>query len=462
MKVATQNSRPSVPKRRHLPFRSTPIAAALLLAIALGFGLGALLVWRIAFDRALPIALGKLIQVHGHVQLFAWTGLFIVAVSLYKIPRLTSTKPVTPLEYYLLLGSLLGGILFRVNGQLWISGSSELVALRFLVSLGCLLEGIGILLFLAIVLRRIIRYRPQPAAIAAAALKPFLLLSILGWLLYAGVTIVLGIRFLQGHGVMVDLFWNDLGTRIYIHLVLLPTCFAFSLATFPIFLRLAPPIWRIPRLVIVYGTATILYVISAEAGTAGSDTLRYWMHALGTTVRLIAIVGVILGLDLLRLRPPWFERFRGRTERENRPPRRFAADYGQFGNFEWLIYAAYAWLFLAAGADVLLLALPSAYPFSVVRHLYLLGFVTHLILGMAVRIIPGFLGRNRIAYQSLVRASFALILFATFARTLPLVSGLHGIVPLRSAYGLSGIAAVLAIACLAINLATTIAQDRRA
>ena len=141
-------------------------------------------------------------------------------------------------------------------------------------------------------------------------------------------------------------------------------------------------------------------------------------------------------------------------------PRPRAGDYGQFGNFEWLIYAAYVWLAVAVLLE-LSNALATPITLSLVRHYYLLGFVTHLILGMAVRLVPGFLGVSRIAYPHLVRLSFVLITASLLGRTLPQGLALMDIFWLRSAYGLSGAIGMLSLLALGINLMSTVRRFSR-
>jgi cbb3-type cytochrome oxidase subunit 1 len=98
---------------------------------------------------------------------------------------------------------------------------------------------------------------------------------------------------------------------------------------------------------------------------------------------------------------------------------------------------------------------------SILRHLYLLGFVTHLILGMAVRMVPGFLGKNAVAYPKLVNLSFLFISLAIISRILPLWFSMTDILFFRRAYGLSGILAILAIACLGVNLYVTASRQKK-
>ena len=143
------------------------------------------------------------------------------------------------------------------------------------------------------------------------------------------------------------------------------------------------------------------------------------------------------------------------------------ADYGEFGPFEKLVYGAYIWLVLGALIELVLGAaflLHLAIPVSTdaVRHIYLLGFITQLILGVAPRMIPGFIRKKAVATPKLVTASFWLVNIAVFSRVVPLilpaslpevVPGLPGI--LGSLLGLSGVFGIAAVSALALNLRRT-------
>jgi len=62
-----------------------------------GFAIG--FIWA-ALSIALTMGFASFIQVHGHVQLLGWTGLFIISISLHFIPRLIGA-PIGPLRLVL-------------------------------------------------------------------------------------------------------------------------------------------------------------------------------------------------------------------------------------------------------------------------------------------------------------------------------------------------------------------------
>lgn len=449
-------------KKRHLPFQPFIIWCAIIVGLFGGFATGSYLVFVLAYNIVPDKTFSSLVQVHGHLQLIGWTGFFIIGVSLYKMPRLMSCKPLQVSTSYLILSTLILGLLSRTFGQVLAHHFiSDQAFLRYAVVVGCLLETIGILVFVYVLFPKLIKYHSKPGAYAAASLKPFLIVSFSGWLVYAVTNVVLAVLFANSSSLIIDPTWNNIATNIYVYLVLLPTCFAFSISTFPIFLRLRAPTWPVSYIALTYSIGTVFHLVCAAAIELHlSNVILQTLLEIGICIRVGAIIWLILEMDLLRIYDPWFTKFRGNTDRENRPPRKYAGDFGQFGKFEYLIYAAYFWLVVASLTEFISHFANIGISSTIIRHFYLLGFVTHLILGMAARMIPGFLGRSRVAFPQLVLLSFILITISILGRTFPLIFSVTNQSIFRFVYGFSGLFAILAILSLGINLAATVRQDK--
>ncbi|KAA3658921.1 MAG: hypothetical protein DWQ10_10125, partial [Calditrichaeota bacterium] len=82
-----------------------------------------------------------------------------------------------------------------------------------------------------------------------------------------------------------------------------------------------------------------------------------------------------------------------------------------------------------------------------IRHIYLLGFITNLILGMAPRMVPAFVGVKFIKKPELVTWSFFLINIATVFRVAPKIVPRTLPVLWNIMYGCSGLLALAAIIC---------------
>jgi len=133
------------------PFsRAAPLLKwALLLGAGGGFMLATVLTLMRAFAIPASSWWTPLVQVHGHLQLFGWAGLFVLGVALHFLPRLRGTSLAVPRLVPWMLGSLVSGLLLRACSQpllvitgaetwrvlLVVSGVLECVALVGLVTL---------------------------------------------------------------------------------------------------------------------------------------------------------------------------------------------------------------------------------------------------------------------------------------------------------------------------------------
>jgi hypothetical protein len=141
-------------------------------------------------------------------------------------------------------------------------------------------------------------------------------------------------------------------------------------------------------------------------------------------------------------------------------------DHGEYGRFERLLYLGYIWLLVGAALDAALgiyraAGWPDPIDADALRHVYLAGFMSSLLIGMAPRMIPGFIHQRRIAYPGAVNVTFWLWAIGSGFRILPLL-----ISPALSTsevisnslaliFGLSGLIGFSAIVVLAVNVIAT-------
>ncbi len=460
------------PTTGYLEFEARFVWWALTLAVFAGFALGAHVISVVAFNLPLGKGYYTYIQTHGHIQLMGWAGLFIVGISLHFIPRLAGVPLFRPRWIRWILLGLAAGLTLRflshgflpyLGGTCWfwlatgagvLSGGLELAAACCYVTL----------LIATIRTAGSLRERPTLKSV-----QPFFLMMLGGWLLYPTLNLVLLTDTALRSDVVLHPAWNEWALQAFLHLILFPVTFAFSIRMFPLYLRLPAIDWPVPRLAAVYLFAVTLQIgpmLPPLAALPGKAALS--ISAVGQALKGLAILWFVWKLDLFtRRRPPWTVERKLQPTPGRRPTREGLPDYGEFGRFERLVYAAYAWLLLGATVDI---AMGSAQVFGwplpissdALRHTYLLGFVTHLILGMAVRMIPGFLHVKRVAAPSLVDATFWLGTVAAVGRVLPLLlpAGLFDrvpglILPVQWLLGLSGVFGIAAVICLAINLRKT-------
>ena len=106
-------------KQIHQEFETGFIWWSLGIAILGGFMLGAHIAMQIGFNMSLPKALDVWIQVHGHLQLIGWVGLFIMGVSLHFLPRMASVPIEKKSTLRFILYLTVVGLLIRTNFEFW-------------------------------------------------------------------------------------------------------------------------------------------------------------------------------------------------------------------------------------------------------------------------------------------------------------------------------------------------------
>jgi uncharacterized protein involved in response to NO len=454
---------------RQAAFQQGFIWAALAVALAAGFAIGAHLTFVLGFGLPVGRGFASHVQTHGHVQLVGWAGLMVMGISLHFMPRLAGVPLARPQWLGRILWLMVLGLSLRSIGQSvtpYMTGHPIFAPLTWLVAVSGVLEGSGILLYVRLLIHTLRRARGVNRRPALLAVRPYFGMMVTGWLLYASLNLVLLAHMALHTGVVVHPAWNQFAIQSFIGLVLLPVAFAFSIRMLPLYLRLAVPDWPVRGTAYAYLAALAVQVLPGAPPLLGlAPQVASTLANLGLLLKSVVILWFVWQLDLLtRRRAPWTVHRQLHPGPERRPTRPGLPDYGEFGRFEGLVYAAYIWLVLAAACEGIagmtaLVGQPFFISSTVVRHMYGLGFVTLLILGMAVRMLPGFLQQRGIASTALVAATFWLGNAAVVCRVLPFVlppmllqGAPGGAVLARTAFAVSGLLGWAAVWCLALNL----------
>jgi hypothetical protein len=287
-----------------------------------------------------------------------------------------------------------------------------------------------------------------------------------GWLLYACLNLGLLAHMAQAQAVVVHQAWQHFAIESFLGLVLLPVAFAFSVRMLPLYLRLAVADWPVRGTAYAYLVAILVHLVPSapclsQLAPQAAANLAY----LGMLLKGGVILWFVWQLDVLtRRRDPWTVHRTLHPGPDRRPTRPGLPDYGEFGRFDRLISMAYVWLVLAAVCEAVsgIAALTGGSFFisgSAIRHMYLLGFITQLIFGMAARMLPGFLQQRRVANPALVDATLWLgnaaavcrvLLFVVPPTVLQMIPG--STLVARTAFAVSGLLGLAAVWCLAVNL----------
>lgn len=450
----------SSPRRVHEPY----VFAALAIALTAGFGFAAILVAALALHWSPGTWWVATVQAHGHAQLFGWAGLFVLGVGLYFLPRLRGTVLAHASLAPWALAAFVAGIALRTLCQplLGILGAQETrqslwgAVGRSGLALSGLFELVGAALVVFMLISSFRRAAPLSPAAPILPVRPYLALAILSFVTAYLLNAALGIITALRGGYLFESPLDDALTHILIMGFILPVAFALSVRNLPLFMRLAfPPKRALPFIFTSYITGFILRLVGYGIEQPFSSPIS----GLGMLVEGAAILAFIWEFDVpLRRKQPWTV---SRTPpppgyvETRRPTRARYPDYGEYGRFELLILSAFVWLAFAAFAElvngaVLVLGSSALLNPDIERHSITLGFITLLIFGMAVRMLPGFSGKRQVASTQLVLATFWLGTIATVFRVAPLLA--PGVPGADIALGSSGAIGWLAVACLSVNL----------
>jgi len=441
--------------------------AACIMALGAGFAIGGHLTFILGFSFRPGPGFTSFVQTHGHVQLVGWAGLLIMGISMHVMPRMAGVPLAQPQWRSWILWLVVWGLGLRIVGHSIVAylplSPGSVIVLGALVLSG-LLELIGIGLYIGLMRRTLGRIPSDELRPALQSIRPYMQSMMVGWVLYAGLNFVLLTTMAWQRQVAVDALWNDVAIRCFVGLVLLPVTFAFSVRFLPLYLHLSAPTWPVHRLAYIYLLGWCLEVIALIPPVQailshGSETLMQ----VGNMVQGVVVLGFVWRLGVLtRGYLAWLGPASSRRPRTSRQAR----ELGQvFGAFEALIVSAYMWLAVAAGGELMnsLLGMASSsvsISHDALRHIYLMGFVTLLILGVGVRMLPGLMHVRRVASPGLVSATLWLGNGAVVGRVV--LIGLPGSIwqelPLwtvkgaRIAFAWSGILGLAAVLCLTLNL----------
>ncbi len=457
---------------RQADFQVNYIWWGLRLAVFAGFALGAHVISVIGFSLPLGKGYYGYIQAHGHIQLVGWAGLFVLGISLHFIPRLAGYAIEPQSRLRLILHSIVAGLILRFLGHSVLAYLTEtwlFQPLSWLIVLSGALVLFGCATYVLTLVQTIRRIPDIAQRPALKAVKPFFMMMFAGWLIYPVMNLAMLIAMTVSGDATVNNGWNESAVQIFTNFVLLPVAFAFSVRLFPLFLRLPAIDWAVGTIAATFLVGASLQIAAGLPPFLALETnIPLKLSGVGMLLKGIVILVFIWKLDVLtRRRAPWTVLRVGHPDPSRPATRPGLPDYGEFGAFEKLLYFAYGWLAFgalmeAASGLSLLFGFELSISTDAIRHAYVLGFITQLILGMAVRMLPGFLGKKRVARPQLVIATFWLVNIAAASRVLTLiipadwVSAIPGaLIFSQSALGLSGIFGLTAVALLFKNLRDT-------
>ena len=403
------------------------VFTALTLAVTLGVSMGGWAIWRMAF--ATGTVLPSHLQVHAHVQLIGFAGLFILGVALQAIPRIFGAAPPSRAVLLAVLIGVGGGALLRAIGQPlapWAIG-------RLLSLLSGALELAGVFAFAGWAFPVLTR--------RGATADPLSLHILLGtvWAVAATGLSAAQAAFLAGHveseipAALLEPFY-----AIAAYGFVLSWVFGFASRMVPAFLGLPRPSARSARAVAVLQGVGVLLL-----GAAWIPGPAAWVsRALTLAGTLLLAAAIFLVLAASRILAP------------------NAAAPGSRGFLALRAPFVFLGLFVALSVSACLGELFGAsvhkFVWDGARHVYTIGFLTLLIPAMSLRVVPAFTGRALVRPR---QAQFALALVgaaaALRALQIPVALGFGGL-PLYRLVGTTGIFATAGLLLWAHVLVATL------
>ncbi len=448
--------RPPRPSR-HTAFSKAYLHLGLIASLSSGFGLAAYLAAHLGFGLSISAALPAVIQVHGHTQVFGWLGLFIMGVSLHFLPRLSGV-PLVRARFISVPGCLVASALaLRTAAQPALSLGDPAWG-RPALALAGVTEAAGVLAYVTLIVASLHAGRLDPASHPTiGSLRPLLFTAMAGWLVSGGLMAVGTVAAGLDGRPLVDPGLHLLAADTFVAAVLMPVVFVFARQTFPLYLQIEPS--RVPPALfaVFYAGITAIELASRIATDLAASEAEVWPVAghMAAAVRGAIILWFIAGLRLHRKRELLGT------------PRRDRDGRTRYGRIAPLIYAAFVLLAAAAvaqstAAAAALLGEDFGWRAAGLRHAYLAGFGTLLILGVAPRMIPGFLGARGPAFPRLVLPPLFLAAPAAVGASLGLLLPTTETPEwLRILFACSGMLGWAAIALLAANLWTTVIRTGR-
>ncbi len=428
-----------VPRRRHEPYQYY-LKASLLVAITIGWLLGAIELVAITFHGAFQALATRLIspalfQVHGQSQIIGWVGLFIMGISYQVIPRQRRVAIHTPVLAYVVLALMLSGIVLRAISQPLATGSHLFGGLAVV---SAALELASLALFMAGIIKgRVMADSIQgPERFSRSALQWFAVALLLNLV----ATVYLAVR---GGSVVPD--WLD-RTLIVVELFGFITSMIFGVnaRNLPLFMRIKPPSAEALRPALRLLPAAVVVCAAGQASTVISASAGHVLAVFGWA-GLIACAALYLnGVGL----------FRRRT--------RQLLTAGESKWYEAYVLSAYFWLAVGLGlelltalAELLAAGLPAGDLFLAGLHAVTVGFISMMIMGMAARIVPAF-AATRLYSRGLLIGTWCCLMAGTLLRvpSQALYTAVGG--PFVPLLGLSGVIQLLGMMLFAWNLWRTL------
>jgi uncharacterized protein involved in response to NO len=457
--IADAAAAPAAPRAAAAPFSPHFILGSLFLTLTLGATTGMINLLRIAAGGDVPISHR---QIHGHAQVLGFAALFLMGIAYHALPRILGIGALRSASARPAFWMMFAGVILRNIGQPL--GFYPIGRLLSLVSAG--LETASVLLFARFVFALLARVRAgQPAearrrqsssgasATSAKAGKYDSSDPILRFVRWGTIFFVAAIAFVAAQGVWLA---GHIETAAPISLTepfyfaalygfLLAWIYGFGNRVVSMFLGVGPAARGTPEATLALQIGALpLFLASYIPGIALRPAL--FLRDSGLALAALSALVYLAGNGFL-----WRRAAFPAMRAPGAPTVAIRCAFGCLG--------LWALLELAAVALSRLTAIPAQNLWwaDAARHLFSVGFLTLLIVGMSLRILPVFSGKPlwspRLAY-----VTYALLLAGAGMRLLQYPAAFHPVFYRIGSW--MGVPVVAAILLFTFNLMRTMKPGR--
>ena len=434
-------------------FPSLYIRTAILFAFWAGVSMGTHVAFTIGFDFPLGKGAFAYIQTHGYLQLMGWVGLFIMGISFVILSRLAHFNHFRESYIKLIYILMVSGLIIRFISH---SLLPYLTGFWYLIMGGSIIIS-SILVFLAIIiyilfLLSIVFHTSPIIKVPNRDIRYFLIMNIFGWIIYGLANVILLSTMVNNGQIFLPRGINLLLVDLFIHFTIFPICIAIGLRALPLFLKLKKVDWNARNFSIIYLIIVSIYFILKAINLLNDDIILINETYLLAIIKDLIIAWFIFKLNILFRDYKLNNRISKNISCSKKEEFKiFFSDYGKLGHFELFIQSAFIWLSIGLFLDILLhVMLIQKIQIDIgidgIRHMWLTGFTSLLIIGMSIRMIPGMTDTMKLKHPDRVIWLVRIINFSILFRTIYLVIPESillsipsiGIIALRL-FGLSGI-----------------------
>ena len=430
---------PPAPANAMRPFSPHFILGSLFLTLTLGATTGMINLLRIAAGGDVPISHR---QIHGHTQVLGFAGLFLMGIAYHALPRILGIGARTPASSRTAFWLMFVGVVLRNVGQPL--GFYPIGRLLSLASAGMEIAAGFFFVRFVFALLSAVRAGKYDRS------DPILRFVRIGTVLFAGALAVVGAQGIWLAGNRDTSLPAALTEPFYflaLYGFLLAWIYGFGNRVVSLFLGVGPARRRTPEIAMaLQAVAAPLYCIGwlPIVPTATGLLLRDVGLVLAATSAIVYLAGngfLWRKSDLPVMKAPGSPTFAIR------------AAFGSLG----------LWAVLEIAAVVL--SRTTAIPAQNIwwadagRHVFTIGFLTLLIVGMSLRILPVFSGKA-LWSPALARVTYGLLIAGTAMRLLQYPAAFRPVFYQAGSY--MGVPVVLALVLFTVNLFRTMRPNRPA